>query len=90
MDWSRILGLALAALTGAVGVIIWLIRLEGRVNLQDSRCNERMGAACRDIERLTSELDEQTTNLYSVLGQTDRTLHELKGIVTQMGRDGKH
>lgn len=49
IDLSTVIAIALPA----VGAIVWLIRLEGRVNVEDARYEDIIGR----LERIEAKLD---------------------------------
>lgn len=64
MDYGSLLGAAMAVVVPVVGFVVWLVRLEGRINLErelrgalEARLNgfeQRISAA---LDRIESKLD---------------------------------
>lgn len=93
MELHHWLGLASTALIGAVGVVIWLIRLEGRVNLLQqmhhdcgNRCDERNAHLAATVDGIDRDLNASTTSLFSLVGDLDRIVHRLEGIIDSTRR----
>jgi len=93
MEWEKLLGVGLTALTGVVGVVVWLIRLEGRINMITQRnddcarrSDERYHVMQTAIANVDRDLNASTSSLFQLVGDLDRIVHRLEGIIDSTRR----
>jgi negative regulator of sigma E activity len=71
-----------AAITTVVG-IVWLVRLEGRINYQEKFSKETQ----KDVDELRIKHENLDDKLLARIGELEKTLARIEGALTIINKD---
>lgn len=88
MELHHLIMAVLAVTVQIVGVTVWLIRQEGKINMLfskhescDKRCDERTGVTRDMVKDVGADLSAASTSLFALVGDLDKIVHRLEGYV---------